>query len=130
MFLLKNKFVAWFFKCCGGIAVDRENIGLTTIKDCLSVLKKDKILTIFPEGTRNKTQEPLLEFKAGASVFSVKSNAPIVPLYIKKKPHVFGINKIVVGEPIYFDNSYKGEEGAVKANKIIREKMLELKNLN
>lgn len=126
--LFKNKFVGWFFKKCGGIPVDRNNIDIGVIKNSLMVLKRGKILTIFPEGTRNKTDQDLLEFKAGASVFAVKSNAPIVPLYIKRKPHVFGFNKVMVGEPIYFDQSFKGEEGTIRANEIIRQKMLELKN--
>lgn len=128
--LFKNKFVGGFFKRCGGIPVDRDNISLTTIKNCLHVLKNDKLLTIFPEGTRNKTDQDLLEFKAGASVFSIKAGAPIVPMYIQKKPRFFGFNKIVVGDPIFFDESFKGEEGSKRANEIIRQKMLELKDKN
>ena len=124
--LFKNKLVGWFFKKCGGISVDRENIDLSVIKNCLGVLRKDKLLTIFPEGTRNKTDQPLLEFKAGASVFAIKANAPIIPLYIKKRPHFFCFNKVIVGEPIYFDNTFRGEEGTKKANEIIINKMLEL----
>lgn len=126
--LFRNKFVSFFFHKCGGIEVDRDNISLSTIKESLNVLKKNKILTIFPEGTRNKTNQDLLEFKSGASVFAVKTNAPIIPLYIQKKPKFFCFNRIVVGDPIYFDETFKGEEGTVKANEIIKEKMLELKN--
>lgn len=126
--LFKNKLLGGFFKKCGGIPVDRENVSLTTIKNCLKVLKDEKLLTIFPEGTRNKTNQNLLEFKAGASVFGIKANAPIVPVYITKKPRFLGFNKIVVGDPIYFDDSFKGEEGTKRANEIIRQKMLELKD--
>ncbi len=125
--LYKNWFARWFFRSCCGIPVNRENVGIGTIKECLSVLKNDKILTIFPEGTRNKTDEPLLEFKAGASVFAVKAKAPIVPMYIVKKGKVFRRNIILAGEPIYFDDSFKGEEGTKRANEIIKQKMLELK---
>ena len=100
----------------------------TGIKTCLKVLKDEKLLTIFPEGTRNKTDQDLLEFKAGASVFGIKANAPIVPVYIQKKPRFLGFNKIVVGDPIYFDDTFKGEEGTKRANEIIRQKMLELKD--
>lgn len=126
--LFKGKLITKFFRSCGGIPVNRENVQLATIKDSLAVLKKGKILTIFPEGTRNKTSEPLLEFKAGASIFAVKSGAPIIPIIITKKPRPFVLNKIIVGDPIYFDNSYKGEEGTAKANQEIRDKMLEMKS--
>lgn len=126
--LFKGKLVSWFFTKMGGIPVDRESIDLSVIKNSLTALKKDKILTIFPEATRNKTSQDLLEFKAGASVFSIKANAPIVPIYIQKRPHFLGFNRIVVGEPIFFDDSYKGTEGTERANEFLREKMLELKD--
>ena len=125
--LYKNKLVSAFFKACGGIAVNRDNVGLSTIKESIAVLKKDKLLTIFPEGTRNKTSEPLLKFKAGASVFSIKTKSPIVPIFIVKKGGFFKFNKVLVGEPIYFDESFKGEEGTLRANEVIRNSMLELK---
>ncbi|MDY2695627.1 MAG: lysophospholipid acyltransferase family protein [Eubacteriales bacterium] len=126
--LFKGKLVNCFFTKMGGIPVDRESIDLSVIKNSLTALKKNKILTIFPEATRNKTSQDLLEFKAGASVFSIKANAPIVPIYIQKRPHFLGFNRIVVGEPIFFDDSYKGTEGTERANEVLREKMLELKD--
>lgn len=125
--LYKNPISRWFFRSCCGIPVNRQKVGLSTIKESMAVLKKDKILTIFPEGTRNKTNEPLLEFKAGASVFAVKTNAPVVPMFIIKKGGFFKFNKVLIGEPVYFDESFKGEEGTKKANQVLREKMLELK---
>lgn len=126
--LFKGKLVNCFFTKMGGIPVDRESIDLSVIKNSLTALKKNKILTIFPEATRNKTSQDLLEFKAGASVFSIKANAPIVPIYIQKRPHFLGFNRIVVGEPIFFDDSYKGTEGTERANEFLCEKMLELKD--
>lgn len=126
--LYKNWFTRWFFRSCCGIPVNRDNVALSTIKESLQVLKNDKILTIFPEGTRNKTDEPLIEFKAGASVFAVRSGAPVVPMYIIKRGKFFRRNIVMVGEPIYFDNSFKGEEGTNRANEIIKQKMLELKS--
>lgn len=125
--LYKNPISRWFFRSNGGIPVNREKVGLSTIKESMAVLKNEKILTIFPEGTRNKTDEPLLEFKAGASVFAVKTNAPVVPMYILKKGGFFRFNKVLVGEPIYFDDTFKGEEGTNRANEIIKQKMLSLK---
>lgn len=123
----KNGFINWFFRSCGGIPVNRDEIKISTIKECLKVLKKDKLLTIFPEGTRNKSSEPLLDFKAGASSIAIKANAPIVPIYIQKKPGFFKFNRIVVGKPIILDSTYKGEEGTKKANQLLKDKMLELK---
>ena len=126
--LFRNRIIGGFFKACGGISVNRDNVGINTIKNCLRVLKNNKILTIFPEGTRNKTDAELLEFKAGASILAIKSNAPIVPVFITKKPKIFHINKIVIGKPMYFNNDYMGENGTNKANEEVKEAMLKLKN--
>ena len=120
--LYKNFVLRWFFRACGGIPVNREKVGLSTIKESMAVLKKDKLLTIFPEGTRNKTDSDFLEFKAGASVFAVKTGAPVVPIFIIKRGKVFRRNIVVIGDPINFDQSFKGEEGTQRANEIIKEK--------
>lgn len=46
-------------------------------------LHRGEILAIFPEGTRNKTDQPLLPFKKGAFILAKHTGAPIVPLAIK-----------------------------------------------
>ena len=83
--LFKNKLIKIFLKGMNAIPIDRQKVEISTVKKCLSVLKNNKILTIFPEGTRNKTKEPLGDIKSGASIFATKSNSPIVPIWIKKK---------------------------------------------
>ncbi|MBE7082552.1 MAG: 1-acyl-sn-glycerol-3-phosphate acyltransferase [Clostridiales bacterium] len=124
--LFKKKVFGGFLKKMGAVPVDREKVQLSTIKQCLGILKQEKLLTIFPEGTRNTSSEFLLDFKGGASVFSIKANCPVVPVVITKKPRAFCFNKIVVGDPIYFDDSFKGEDGTARANEIIKQKMIEL----
>ena len=39
-------------------------------------------MTIFPEGTRNKTEEPLLPFKNGAFKCAEKAGAPVLPMAV------------------------------------------------
>ena len=48
-------------------------------------------------------------------------------MFIIKKGNFFKFNKILVGEPIYFDDTFKGEEGTLRANELIKERMLEMK---
>ena len=40
-------------------------------------------ICIFPEGTRNKTEKTLLDFKEGVRIISRKNRLPIVPVYIR-----------------------------------------------
>lgn len=123
--LFKSKIGNAFFRGMKAIPVDREKVEISTIKQSLSVLKKGKILTIFPEGTRNKTDQPLLEIKNGASIFAYKANAPIVPVWFSRKPRLFRLTKVYIGEPFYitkdnFDNS----------GKVMEEKLLELRSVS
>lgn len=73
---------AWFFKMSGCISVDRSAKDPTATKKALDVLNNNHALGIFPEGTRNKTDEVLLPFKYGAVSLANKTDAYIVPFGI------------------------------------------------
>ena len=70
---------AWFFRAAGCISVDRGNNDTSCIRSAMRVLKKDGAIGIFPEGTRNRTDEFLLDFKPGAVALAKKADAYIVP---------------------------------------------------
>ena len=119
--IFRNKIFAKFLKLMNAIPVNREKVDISTIKKCLTVLKDENVLIIFPEGTRNKTSEILSEFKGGAGIFAIKSEAPIIPIWIKEKPKLFMLNKLYVGEPFYLT-----KEQSSQSDEIMRNKMLEL----
>ena len=93
-------------KFANAFPVDRQKTDLKAIKTSIKVLNKNKVLTIFPEGTRNKTQEDLSEAKAGAAMFAIKTKTPIVPVWISKKPTVFKPNTLRFGTPFTLDEFY------------------------
>ena len=68
----------------GCIRVSRGN---TDIKEFFTDIKKGlargSSICIFPEGTRNKTEKTLLDFKEGVRIISRKNHLPIVPVYIR-----------------------------------------------
>lgn len=72
----------WFFKHTGCISVDREHKDDEAVKKALEVLNDDGAIGIFPEGTRNKTEEFLLPFKYGAVSLAQKTDSYIVPFGI------------------------------------------------
>ena len=51
----------------------------------IDVLNKEGAIGIFPEGTRNKTNEFLLPFKYGSVSMAKKTNATIIPVGITGK---------------------------------------------
>ena len=112
------------------IPIQRGKLDLTATKSALKVLKQGKGLVIFPEGTRNKTDKTLGSIKAGAAMFAIKSQSPIVPIWIKKKPKLFRCNVLQYGKPFILEEFYDKKlnaETLEKASKIIETKLLENK---
>lgn len=119
--LYKNKFLKWFFNVLNVIPIDRNNFDLSTTKKIFKILKEQKVLGIFPEGTRNKTNEIMLEFKEGVTLFAEKTSTPVIPIVLVRKPKFFRLNKVIVGEKMYFENGNKSNA------EILRNKMIEMK---
>ena len=77
-----NIKTSWFFKMMGCIPVNRQIHDENAKSKAIEVLDKGLALGIFPEGTRNKTNELLQPFKFGAVSMAKKTNATIVPFAI------------------------------------------------
>lgn len=71
--------LAPLFRFVGCIPVDRSRRDFSSAMSAMKVLKKNGAIGIFPEGTRNKTDDFLLRFKSGAVAMAKKSDAYIVP---------------------------------------------------
>ncbi|MCR4922587.1 MAG: 1-acyl-sn-glycerol-3-phosphate acyltransferase [Lachnospiraceae bacterium] len=71
--------------------LDRSDIkaGLKMVLDAIEYVKTGGSIFVFPEGTRNTTNELLLPFKDGAFKISTKSGCPIVPVAISNTASVF-----------------------------------------
>ncbi len=114
--------------------IDRENVkeALKTILAAIDNIKNGISMCIFPEGTRNKTEEQMLPFKEGSFKIAEKTGCPIIPMAIinsadvledhmprVKKTHVI----VEYGKPIYpneLDKEQKKKLGAYCQN-IIKE---------
>lgn len=68
----------------GSILVDRSNnrSKAESFFSMVDALKKGYHLCLFPEGTRNKTEQPLAPFFDGAFKVAIKAQKPIIPALI------------------------------------------------
>jgi 1-acyl-sn-glycerol-3-phosphate acyltransferase len=103
--IFKYKIIAYFLSKLGVFPVDREEADLSAIKKALKVLKEEKVLGIFPEGTRVK-EINLDNAKPGIAMISIKAQAPILPVYIDGNYRIFSKIKVYIGETIDFSNIY------------------------
>lgn len=71
--------------------LDREDIrqGLQTILAGVEKVKSGISIFVFPEGTRNKSDDEFLPFKAGSLKIAEKSGCPIVPVAINHSDDIF-----------------------------------------
>ena len=105
--LFSTKFKSWFFKKAGVFPVDRDKPDMSSIKFALKTISSGKNFMVFPEGTRNKSEdlEHLQQVKQGAIMFASKTGKQIVPMIFDRPPKLFRRTKIIIGEPI----SIKGQ---------------------
>ena len=77
----KVNLFRWVGKYFNFIFIDRFNPDIKTLRKVISLMAKNNILVIAPEGTRSRTGA-LIEAKPGASYLATKLNRPIVPVGI------------------------------------------------
>ena len=82
--LYNSFFFGLFVRNAGSILLDREKSQMSGFfSDIKKAVKRGESIFIFPEGTRNKTNKPLITFKEGARIIAIKNRLPILPIYIK-----------------------------------------------
>ena len=125
-----SAFLGWFARRIKAIPVNRDGNDVRALLECFKCLKNGEKMAIFPEGTRNKTDAEMLEFKHGASVMAIRTKTPIIPIVIYKKPRLFRMTHILVGDPFefseYYDRKLTDEDYAEADNKL-REMMLQMR---
>lgn len=111
--LFKNKLIAYLLSEVGAFPVDRNNADLKAIKKALRLLKEDKVLGIFPEGTRVESLN-YDNAKPGTAMLMVKSKATVLPIHIDSDYKLFKKIKFTIGSPIDFHDEkskkYTSEE--------------------
>lgn len=70
--------------------MQRNNLrqSMQIMKEVAKRLDNKKAVVIFPEGTRNKTTQPIQEFKAGAFKSAMETSSNIVPVIIRDTEYI------------------------------------------
>lgn len=99
--LFKNKFLYWFADKTNIFPVKRGKQDIESIKKSLKVLKENKILAIFPEGTRNGMKKRG-KIQNGPAYLAARSGVEIIPVRIEGNFKPFRKVKIYYGKPLDF----------------------------
>ncbi len=82
--LYNSPFFGLFVRNAGSILLDREKSQMSGFfAETKKAVKEGSSIFIFPEGTRNKTENALIAFKEGFRIIALKNRLPILPVYIR-----------------------------------------------
>lgn len=80
--LAEIPFLKQIKECTNSFAMDREDIkqSMEVIVNVIKEVKKGRNYLIFPEGTRSKMGNKMLEFHGGSFKCALKTKCPVVPI--------------------------------------------------
>jgi len=82
--LYNSFFFGMFTRNAGTILLDRDSKQMSSFfKEIKTNVADGNSIFVFPEGTRNKTDSVLAEFKEGSQIIAIKNRLPILPVFIK-----------------------------------------------
>lgn len=119
-------------KALGCYAIDREDVrqSMQIINQVAEEVKEGKNFLIFPEGTRSRKGNELLDFKGGSFKSATKARCPIVPCALIDSFVPFDENsirpvtvKVIYLTPIFYDE-YKNKK-TVEIAAEVRERIAE-----
>lgn len=129
--LFQSRLLSFLLDKLMVIPVDRDGSDVGAIKKALRVLKDERTLGLFPEGTRVKFLD-LNNAKSGVSLLGVKSKSPILPIYIESNYKIFNRVNIYIGEAIDLSQAIDGKPNSddyLELSKQILHKIYGLKDI-
>lgn len=118
--LFEKKTLATVLRWLGVFPVDRQIADVSAVKTALRILKDDRVLGIFPEGTRVRGYKPE-NAKAGVAMLAVKSKSPVQPVYITSSYKLFASLEITIGKTVDYSAKYPGKLENEKYTEISQE---------
>ena len=102
--LFSVPILGWLIKKLGAVKLDRGGSDVAAIKASVNLAKSGSNVAIFPQGHRCPGLDPsTTQIKNGAALIAYKSEADVLPVYIKTKGvkyHFLGKIEIIFGKPI------------------------------
>ncbi|MBQ6730778.1 MAG: 1-acyl-sn-glycerol-3-phosphate acyltransferase [Bacilli bacterium] len=136
----KNKPLTNLLKGLGAIRVDRNNHDFSFMGQTSELLRKNKVVLIYPESRLPLENEvgTLLEFKPSYIYSALETGAPIIPIYTngiygKLKKKYKDRARVIIGKKIYvqdlYDSNKSEKENIEYINGYVKNRIIKLKEL-
>ena len=94
-----GKWARWGMTFFGGIPVDRSSFHMPFVHTSVELLKKGKIVQIYPEARISKDGK-MLPFKPSYITIALRAGVPIIPVIIDGNYGIFKRAHVIIGVPI------------------------------
>lgn len=125
--LFSMPLLGTLFHSLGAFPVKRGQGDMSAIRQSLKVLKDQKVLGLFPEGTRSKTGE-LQKGLPGIALLMEKGKATVVPIKISGTQNLlikgWGKIEVVIGSPLT-PKMLKAPEGVENHREWVTKKIMD-----
>lgn len=102
--LFNNKLLGALLRGLGAFPVKRGEADIRSIKTSLRLLSSGRMVALFPEGTRNRTDEIVAE--PGIAMLAIRSKVPVIPVAIVSNYKFFSKTEVIIGKPIDLSEYY------------------------
>ncbi len=82
----ENWAFGWFLRTCEVIPVSRSGSDMGATRAAIRYAKRGDLISMFPEGRINMTEQLLLPVRPGAILVALRARAPLLPCYIEGSP--------------------------------------------
>lgn len=101
--LFQHPILGYLLKKIGQFPVKRGKPDRSALKRSLEILRNEKVLGIFPEGSTRGKENGLRRAKSGAVLIPIKTKSPIIPVGIK---FIGKKLRVSIGKPFTLENFY------------------------
>lgn len=124
--LFDKPLLGGLLRALGAFPVDRFGRDLKALRASVALVNEDKILGIFPEGTRVK-EAKRENVKDGVAFIALKAKADIMPVEIISTYKPFRKSEILIKKPILVNDfaSFKNKEAMKKMTDRVYDKIYE-----
>ena len=126
--LFKNGFLCWIADLFGIYPVKRGKADMQAIKISLTLLKRNELLLMFPEGTRNGMAKGIKP-KNGAVLIAATAGKPIIPIGIQGSFKPFTKVIVNIGKPIDYSKLKEEVKNKEQASELTKDLMKEIVHL-
>jgi 1-acyl-sn-glycerol-3-phosphate acyltransferase len=106
--LFRNPVAAYVLRKLGAFPVKRGTGDVSSIKNAYKLLDENKIVGIFPHGTRiNPSKIETNRVKSGAVMIAANAGVPIIPATVCGSYKMFSRMRVIYGDPFYIEKTDK-----------------------